>query len=62
MVEVPRKTKFGEQCVIKYENPQYRPVLENEFEFIEMSIKDDTGELIPFEFGRAIVTLHFEKL
>jgi hypothetical protein len=62
VVEVPRKAKFGEQCVIKYENPQYRPVLVNEFESIEISIKDDTGELIPFKFGRVIVTLHFKKL
>jgi hypothetical protein len=62
VVEVPHKAKFGEQCVIKYENPQYRPVLVNEFESIEISIKDDTGELIPFKFGRAIVTLHFKKL
>lgn len=62
VVEVPSKAKFGEQCVIKYENPQYRPVLVNEFESIEISIKDDTGELIPFKFGRAIVTLHFKKL
>lgn len=62
VVEVPRKAKFGEQCVIKYENPQYRPILINEFESIEISIKDDNGELIPFKFGRIIVTLHFKKL
>jgi hypothetical protein len=36
VVEVPRKAKFGEQCVIKYENPQYRPILINEFESIEI--------------------------
>ena len=62
VVEIPRNAIFGEQCVIKYERPQYRPVLLNEFESIELSIKDDTGALIPFKFGRIIVTLHFKKL
>jgi hypothetical protein len=62
VVEIPRKAKFGEQCVIKYENPQYRRLLLNEFESIEISIKDDSGELIPFKFGRVIITLHFKKL
>jgi hypothetical protein len=62
VVEVPRKAKFGEQCVIKYENLQYRPILINEFESIAISIKDDGRELIPFKFGHVIVTLHFKKL
>ncbi len=62
VVEIPRKAKFGEQCVIKYENSQYRRLLLSEFESIEISIKDDSGELIPFKFGRVIVTLHFKKL
>jgi hypothetical protein len=62
VVEVPKDASFGEQCVIRYENPQYRPLLLNEINNIEISIKDDNGELIPFKFGRAIVTLHFKKL
>jgi len=62
VVEIPPKAKFGSQCVIKYENPQYRPLFLDEFETIEISIKDDSGELIPFKFGRIIITLHFKKL
>jgi len=62
VVEVSNKSQFGEQCVIKYENPQYRSILLNEFSNIEISILDDSGNLIPFKFGRSIVTLHFKKL
>jgi len=34
----------------------------NEFETIEISIKDDEGQVIPFKSGRIILTLHFKKL
>jgi hypothetical protein len=32
-----------------------------DFETIEIHIKDDTGESIPFEFGRSIIVLHFRR-
>jgi hypothetical protein len=62
LVEVPRKSRFSEDVTIYYENPQYRPLMLNEFETIEISIKDDTGALIPFKFGRVTLTLHLKKV
>jgi len=63
VIEIPLKSKFGAQCVIKYENPQYSPLFLDEFDAIDISIKDDdSGELIPFKFGRIIITLHCKKL
>jgi len=59
VIEIPRKHKFGETIHITYQSPQYRPVRLNEFETIEISIKDDSGIEIPFKFGRVTVTLHF---
>ncbi len=61
LVEIPKKAKFGEQCVIRYPEPFYYPLLSQEFEVIEIVIRDDTGELIPFDFGRSTITLHFRK-
>lgn len=61
-VEIPSKTAFGEQVVILYDNPHYVPVLKKDFDSIEIDIKDDAGETIPFQFGRSIVTLEFKRV
>ena len=60
-VAVPRDVQFGGQVVIIYDNPHYLPVLYNEFETIEIHIKDDTNNDIPFNFGRSRIKLHFRK-
>ena len=62
LVEVPTEAKFGDQIVIPYASPHYKPVSVNEFELIEIEIKDDTNTRIPFEFGRVIIKLHFRKV
>lgn len=62
VVEVPRKYKFGETVHINYDTPHYRKLMLNEFESIELSIRDHSGGLIPFKFGVLSVTLHFKKL
>ena len=59
-VDVP-PAKFGEQCSITYTNPHYVPVLTNEFEEIEIDIRDDTNTPIHFITGRTRVKLHFRK-
>jgi len=62
LIEIPSNNKFGDQVKITYSNPYYLPVFVKEFDTIEIDIKDDTGERIPFEFGRSIITLHFRKV
>ena len=62
IIEVPRRYKFGETVHINYEKPHYRKLITNSFETIEISIYDDTGNLIPFQFGRVNLTLHMKKL
>lgn len=61
IVEVPNELSFGAQKVKEYNYPQYRSVNCNELYEIEISIKDDTGEDINFNFGRVIVTLALRK-
>lgn len=62
MVEIPNDIAFGKQIVIKYSNPIYVPLLLNEFDTIEIDIKNDSGETIPFKFGRVHIILHFRKV
>ena len=42
-----------------YTTPQYVPIAIKEFHNMEIDIRDDTGNHVPFEFGKAVVTLHY---
>lgn len=44
-----------------YETPLYVPVQKKNFDTIEVDIRTDTGEPVPFERGKVILTLHFRK-
>ena len=61
LVEIPSDKKFGDQVLITYPSTYYIPLLTQEFETIEIDIKSETGETVPFEFGRSIITLHFRR-
>ena len=56
---VPAKGKDGEIIAINYDNPHYVPVATKDFEILEVLITSDTGEKIPFQRGRVVLTLHF---
>jgi len=60
-VAVPNNTQYGDQIVITYNTPHYVPVLINDFEEIEIDIKDDSNQRIPFMGGRSRLKLHFRK-
>jgi hypothetical protein len=60
-VEIPNNLKFGDQAVVKYENPHYIPLVINDFEYIEIDIKDDANDRIRFMYGRTRIKLHFRK-
>ena len=49
--------EFGENVTVSFPNLQYVPVNVKSFETVEIDIKDDTQEKVPFEFGKVIVTL-----
>ena len=59
---VPVEGKTGHTVTRTYQNIQYLPVQANNFETVEIQIAKDTGELVPFERGKAVVTLHFRKV
>ena len=53
--------EFGENVTVSFPNLQYVPVNVKSFETVEIDIKDDTQEKVPFEFGKVIVTLHVRQ-
>ena len=52
----------GEIITKTYTNIQYYPVLNKRFNSVEIQIKDDTNNVIVFQRGKTIVTLHFKKV
>lgn len=44
-----------------YQTPHYVPVIAKEVDRIEIDIKDDKNQSVPFQFGKTVVKLHFRK-
>jgi hypothetical protein len=55
------KGKRNEHVTISYNPPHYIPVGTREISEIEIDIRDDTGEKIPFNFGKVVCKLHFKQ-
>lgn len=51
--------KRGEIITKTYGEPHYVPVTGRQIRLIEINIKDDTGEKVPFMSGKVICKLHF---
>lgn len=47
---------------VRFKNVEYIPVVKNHSDTIEINIRRDNGEIVPFENGKVVVTLHFKKL
>lgn len=58
---VPVEGAHGENIMKEYITPQYVPVQTNLFNNIHISVRDDSGERVPFERGRVTLTLHFRR-
>lgn len=58
-VKVPSSSKFGDNVNVTFDRPYYMPLNSKEVSRILISLKDDSGELIDFKFGRSEITLHF---
>ena len=51
----------GEMTHIEYDQPRYFPLQKKTFDSLEIDIRDDAGNPIPFDSGKLIVTLHFRQ-
>lgn len=58
---VPIEGKSGQMITKTYEHIQYIPLLQKHLRAIEINIRKDTGENVPFELGKSVITLHFRK-
>jgi hypothetical protein len=58
---IPVKGKFGDNIAETFTNIQYVPVQTKSFETVEILLRTDTGDPVPFERGKVVVTLHFKK-
>ena len=58
---VPVEGKDGQRVSKSFIRPHYLPVSRKQFESIEVNIKRDTGETVPFELGKVLLTLHFRQ-
>lgn len=52
---------FGQESCVHYNPIQYHKLNKHYIDRIEVQLCDDSGELIPFEFGRSKLTLHFKR-
>jgi hypothetical protein len=56
-----REFNFGSTIVKRFAPVNYTPLLSNRFQVIDIDIRDQFGNPIPFEFGTLTVALHFKK-
>ena len=52
---------YGDIIEKTYQSPHYVPVIAKEIDRIEIDIKDDNNQSVPFQFGKTVVKLHFRK-
>ena len=58
---VPVEGEDGQRVSKSFVRSQYVPDRRKQFETIEVNIKRDTGESVPFDFGGVLLTLHFRQ-
>ena len=58
---IPVSEKSGDVITKTFINIQYVPVQTKSFEDIEILLRTDTGDPMPFERGKVIATLYFRK-
>ena len=59
MVKIPPEAKFGDTVHIRYKDRNFKPVNYDQFQCIEISVRDSSNREIPFKFGLCSVKLQF---
>lgn len=58
---VPIEGKFGDNVNKVFLDPHYLPLRTRNFDSIEIAIKDDSDNLVKFNFGKTIVKVHLRR-
>ena len=60
-VNINQEDPFGKDCENIFNPIQYHKLSRSRFQRIRIGLYDDSGDLIPFKFGRTKVVLHFMR-
>ena len=55
------KGKHGSYVSKNFERPHYVPLNKRIFDTVSINIRDEAGDLVAFEHGKVIITLHFRS-
>ena len=55
------KGEHGSYASKNFERPHYVPLNNKNFDTISINIRDEAGDLVTFEHGKVIITLHFRR-
>ena len=55
------KGEHGSHVGKNFERPHYVPLNKQIFDTISINIRDEAGDLVAFEHGKVIITLHFRR-
>ena len=58
---IPAEGRFGDIIAKTFTNIQYVPIRTKSFEAVEVLLRNDAGDPVPFERGKVVITLHFRK-
>ena len=58
---IPAEGTFGDIITKTFTNIQYVPIQRKLFEDVEILLRSDTGDPVPFERGKVVTTLHFRQ-
>ena len=54
--------KYGDNIDYEPYEREYNPLITNEFQHIDIDIKDDYNKTLDFKFGKIYLSLHFRKI
>lgn len=60
-VNINQDDSFGKDCENIFNPIQYHKLSKSYFRRISIGLYDDSGEIIPFKFGRTKIVLHFKR-
>ena len=58
---IPVRGESGDLITETFSNIQFVPIQTKSFGEVEILLRTDTGDPVPFEHGKVVITLHFRK-
>ena len=58
---IPAEGKFGDIIAKTFTNIQYVPIRTKSFEAVEVLLRNETGDPVPFECRKVVIPLHFRQ-